>query len=109
MVVLEIDPNECNYLTVGEESFFLFRTCDERTMVCPDACPHRGGPLHMGKMNCQTRSLTCPWHETVIMERALTRRSVPAVAASGRVTAVFSVAPDTPVLRTKRRIFVNER
>ena len=109
MVVLELDPTQHNYVTVGEESYFLLRTCDERTLVCRDACPHRGGPLHLGRMSCQTRSITCPWHDTVIIERALVRRGVPSVACRGTVTAIFAVDPDTPVQRQRRRILANER
>ena len=108
MYVLEIDSQEHNYFIVGDEPFFLLETCNEKKMICPDRCPHRGGPLHLGKMNCQTKSLTCPWHHMTIMPGALNRRSIPAVSNGPTIFAVFPVEPDTPVRRQHRRILANE-
>ena len=109
MMVLEFEPDQHNYIVVGEEPFFVLKTCDDRVMVCPDACPHRGGPLHLGEMDCRTRSLTCPWHDTTLMETALAKRGVPSVANRQTITAIFTAEPETPVRRHWKRIIANER
>lgn len=109
MMLVEFNLNEANYLVVGEEPFFVLATCDDKHLVCYDRCPHRGGPLHLGKRDCRTGSLTCPWHETVFTERAMCQRGVPAVVNGDTVTAVFPCEEDREVHCSYRRIIANER
>jgi hypothetical protein len=56
--------------------------------VLPASCPHRGGPLHLGKTDAAGRRLVCPWHERGTSLSRL-RRQVPAVRSGDRVTAVL--------------------
>ncbi len=108
LLVVEFAPEEHNYVTIGEQSFFLLMTCNEGMRVCRDGCPHRGGPLHLGRMDCRTKSLTCPWHETVFTEQALSRRCVPSVKSGDKVTVIVPAEPGAPVHRVWKRIIANE-
>jgi nitrite reductase/ring-hydroxylating ferredoxin subunit len=109
MVVLEFNPTVHNYFVVGGERFFVLETCSRGVLVCQDRCPHRGGPLHLGRLDCRTRSLTCPWHETVFTERALSRRGVPCVSTGRTITAVFPGGPETRVEPSWKWILANDR
>ena len=108
MLIVEMDAGKDTYLTVGETPYFLLKAARNRVLVCPDRCPHRGGPLHLGRRDCQTGALTCPWHEATYPLPALARLSVPAVTRGGTTTAVFDLPPDTPVYRRPRRITAND-
>ena len=107
MLVIEFDLQEHNYLLVEEEPYFVLRTSEARHVVTRDRCPHRGGPLHLGKWNDRTKSLTCPWHGTCLTAMALRRRAVPSVRCCDTITAVFPVPPDTPVQRFQRMVLAN--
>lgn len=108
MLIVEIDHERDSYLLVGELPYFLLKTAPGRVLVCPDRCPHRGGPLHLGRRDCQTGALTCPWHEATYPLPALARLSAPAVSRGTLTTAVFELPEDTPVHRRPRRIVAND-
>lgn len=107
MLIVEFDADQFNYIVVGEEPYFLLET-GERFMVTQDRCPHRGGPLHLGKWDCLTKSLACPWHGTCLMETALERRSVPSVRCGNRVAAMFPVDPETEYQCQNRMVIAND-
>ncbi len=108
MLVVEFNQEEHNFLRVQEEPYFLLRTSDVGHVVTRDRCPHRGGPLHLGKWDCRTKSLTCPWHGACLTPMALARRAVPSVRAGSTITAIFPVPSDTPVQRLKKMVLAND-
>ena len=112
MRVVELDLENENFLIAGEHSgagkYFVWWTCGRRLLVLPDECPHRSGPLHLGEVNCPAGAITCPWHGMTWTEKALERRSIPAVISGNRLTAILDVDPETPVRSYKTRIIANE-
>ena len=104
MLVVEFDLEEHNYIVIEEEPYFVLQTSDIQHVVTRDRCPHRGGPLHLGKWNDRTKSLTCPWHGTCLTAMALRRRAVPSVRSRSTITAVFDVPPDTSFQRTLTKL-----
>lgn len=104
MLVVEFDSEQHNYLKVQEEDYFLLRTSRHKCLVTRAACPHRGGPLNLGKWDSRTGSLTCPWHGMCLTTMALESRSVPTVRAEKTVTAIFPVPEDSPVERLKKMV-----
>lgn len=108
MLVLELSMDSENYVVVEDEPFFLLEVSDGRVVVTRDKCPHRGGPLHLGKWNERTSSLACPWHGTCFTEMALCGRSVPSVRSGRQVTAVFPVSSDAGFRRYKRMVIAND-
>ena len=96
MLVVEFDAREHNYLVVENEPYFVLHVSDAAFLVTRDRCPHRGGPLHLGAWDSQTRSLTCPWHGACLIEPVLARRAVPAVRRGSTITALFPVPAETP-------------
>ncbi len=104
MLVVEFDSNEHNYLMVQEEPYFLLRTSPHQCLVTRAACPHRGGPLNLGKWDRRTNSLTCPWHGMCLTKMALESRSVPSVRSDNTITAIFPVPENASVERLHKMV-----
>jgi hypothetical protein len=98
VLLVGFDVGRVNLLTVGERRYFLFDH-EGRTRLVNDACPHRGGPLHLSVRACDALKVVCPWHETATPERRVAARNVPLVREGTRGCAVFDAPPDTPVRR----------
>ncbi|MEV4511083.1 Rieske (2Fe-2S) protein [Dactylosporangium sp. NPDC049525] len=103
-----IDLRRHNTVLAGDERYFLFQDADgERVRLVHDRCPHRGGPLSLGRRTPDGRRITCPWHGTKVGVAALCRTALPMVR-SGRTAVV--VLPDdaaTPVTTIHRHILAN--
>ncbi len=108
MLVVEFDSNEHNYLMIQEEPYFLLHTSPHQCLVTRAACPHRGGPLNLGKWDWRTNSLTCPWHGMCLTKMALESRSVPSVRSENTITAIFPVPEDSPVERLHKMVITDD-
>lgn len=78
-----------NMIAVGEK-FFFFNQTDLDTQVLPVNCPHRNGPLHLGKMTEKGRVVTCPWHENKYSVCNLEKKALPSVKISDTINIVVS-------------------
>jgi hypothetical protein len=97
MIVITFDPDEFNFVTVGDESYFLLRLPGGDRVLFKDRCAHRGGPLHLGDWDGDACRLVCPSHQTGYPEKVLRRLSAPLVYRNGRVTAVIDAPPQMEV------------
>lgn len=104
MLVVTFDPEQFNFLTAGENSYFLLRLPDGRLALYNDRCDHRGGPLHLGHWDDLAQCLVCPWHATKYSAKVLRNRGTPLIERAGRVTAVLDVPSSTPVQLVKKTI-----
>jgi hypothetical protein len=106
MTVAVLDAREHNTVFLGDDRYFLFED-DGRLFLVADKCPHRGGPLSLGRRGPDER-LVCPWHGSRITCAFLRRTSVPAVRRGSEITAYLPGDNGThPVLLAKRRILAN--
>jgi nitrite reductase (NADH) small subunit len=64
--------------------------------VLPARCKHRGGPLHLARLEHGKPRLVCPWHERRSSLSGCLHAGIPAVRRGGRVTAVLAHAKATP-------------
>lgn len=104
MLVVTFDPEEFNFITAGENSYFLLRFSDGSLVLYNDCCDHRGGPLHLGQWDEDAKCLICPWHRTKYPEKVLRSRAKPLIQRPGRVTVVLDSDPSTPVQLVKKTI-----
>ena len=104
MLVVEFDPVQFNFIVAGEQRYFLFSLSDGRSFLLPDACPHRGGPLHLGKIDDCGKAITCPWHDTAIPTRHLVRKAIPMIRRRSTAVAVLPVAEGAQVFLMKRLV-----
>ncbi|MFB7631950.1 Rieske 2Fe-2S domain-containing protein [Streptomyces sp. NPDC056149] len=88
-----------NCVVVAGVPYVYARTPDGG-FVMPAQCPHRGGPLHLGRLAPNGKRLVCPWHGGGSSLTRL-RRQVPAVRSGDRVTAVLT-DPDGAAAREPR-------
>ncbi|MEV4139333.1 Rieske 2Fe-2S domain-containing protein [Dactylosporangium sp. NPDC049742] len=108
---MTIDLRRHNTVLCGDERYFLFHD-GGRARLVHDRCPHRGGPLSLGRRTLDGRRLTCPWHGTKVGVAALCRTALPMVRTGDTATVVLPGAPDdpgdgTPVTVIHRHILAN--
>ncbi|MGI5185551.1 Rieske (2Fe-2S) protein [Dactylosporangium sp. CA-152071] len=106
---MTIDLRRHNTVLAGDERYFLFHDAGRAWMV-HDRCPHRGGPLSLGRRTPDGRRLTCPWHGTKVGVAALCRTALPMVRTGDTATVVLPAAPldpGGPVTVIHRHILAN--
>lgn len=91
MSIIKFDPHLSNFLIHGDRRFFLI-SLDNSTFLVTDNCPHRGGPLHLGKFDCQKNTIICPWHDLVVSIHHLQKSAVPLVWRQDIAVAVLPEA-----------------
>ena len=104
MLVVTFDPYEFNFITAGDDSYFLLRLRDGALVLYNDSCDHRGGPLHLGHWHDVSNCLVCPWHTTKYSEKVPRTRATPLIQRHGRVTVVLDAEPSTRVQFVKKTI-----
>lgn len=98
-----------SYATIDTARYAVFRLGDGELAVCNDACPHRGGPLHLAEYDARTRTLRCPWHGRRVAESVLARQRVPTVQVSQSLWALVPHSAEAACLVRRKRIVPNER
>lgn len=109
MQVVTFDPQQFNFITAGDSSYFLLRLPDGSLVLYDDCCDHRGGPLHLGHWDDARKCLVCPWHASKYSEKVLRSRAIPLIQHSGRVTAVLDTAPTTEIKLVRKTILAQPR
>lgn len=109
MLVVTFDPERFNFVSAGEDSYFLLRLPDGSRVMFKDRCAHRGSPLHLGCWDADEGALVCASHQTRYPERALRRQGVPLVYRAGRVTAVLDAGPACEVRLARKNILAQPR
>lgn len=93
MLVVTCDLRVTNYLTVDGRDYTMFAASGGRTLVVTSTCPHRGGPLHLGRLDARRARIVCPWHELGTPVRKLVAGALPAVRRGTTMTVVVD-APE---------------
>lgn len=96
-VRVELDWPTHNAVHVGDETYFCL-VVDGVLNLLPSRCPHRGGPLHLGRV--ELGRLACPWHGSTFRLDRMCARGVPAVRTGDRLVAYVPApagAPAAPV------------
>jgi nitrite reductase (NADH) small subunit len=98
-----VDWPSHNTVHVGDELYF----CLERegaVYLIRSRCPHRGGPLHLGRIGCggardgraAVERLRCPWHGNNFRVDRLCDRGAPTVRSGSRVVAYLPAPAASP-------------
>ncbi len=105
-VVLEWPAH--NAVHVGDDTYFCLER-GGRIHVLASRCPHRGGPLHLGRID--DGRLRCPWHGSAFRLDWLCDRGVPAVRVGSRVVAYLPAAasPQQHPLPVRQMVLAHER
>ena len=95
MQIVTLDLDRFNSISIGARRYFILRR-EKNVLVAPSECPHRGGPLNLGKYSaCRTR-IVCPWHDTEYPVRAIARHALSAVVR-GRQISILAEDGDVRV------------
>jgi nitrite reductase (NADH) small subunit len=95
LVVSFATGGRSNCVVIGEEPYVYART-PLGAFVLPARCRHRGGPLHLARLERGRLRLVCPWHERSSSIAGCLQAGIPSVQRGERVTAVFPHARGTP-------------
>lgn len=99
-VRIEFEWPRHNVLRVGRTVYFGLERAGA-VHVIGSTCAHRGGPLHLGRIENggQVERLRCPWHGNTFRIDRLCARGMPAVRTGSRVVAYLPAAgaDDVPV------------
>ena len=75
-MALTFSVEDYNVVVVGDQEYFVQRIGGE-LHVLPSRCPHRGGPLRLGRVEDGT--IVCPWHGTKIPLSRCRKSALPTV------------------------------
>ena len=75
-MALTFSIEDYNVLIVGDQEYFLQRI-DGQLHVLPSRCPHRGGPLRLGRL--EAGIIVCPWHGTKVPLSRCRKTALPTV------------------------------
>ena len=105
MQLISFDLEAANSLSVDTRRYFVV-DLDGQVLVAASECPHRGGPLHLGKRSACGMRIVCPWHDNSYARETVARRSLPAVVKGTRISVV---AEDGEVRIWNERSLFNPR
>jgi nitrite reductase (NADH) small subunit len=108
MPVVRFDPAQVNFLEFRGRCYFVHSTDDRTFFLVADACPHRGGPLHLGRLDVRAGVIRCPWHERNVPLASVRQRAIPLVWRRGEAVAILPGEEAGPVLLRHREILANE-
>lgn len=104
MEMVKLSLGQHNMLGNAEQRWFIDIFKND-IWVLSTQCPHRGGPLQLGKSNADTGDITCPWHGNTISFSFLQKKALPAV----RVNEVVQiVAPGIGLQVWYEKIILNQ-
>ena len=104
MRLVKFDPRRVNFLEVGTQRLFLLSADGGATFLVNAVCPHRGGPLHLGRLDVSAGVIHCPWHCRRISLRRLEREALPLVLRRDAAVAILPEDAATPIILRQRAI-----
>ena len=107
MRVIHLGGEGDNYVEVGGERFLVLRGSDGRCHAVSATCPHRGGPLHLGRVEESGKYIVCPWHKTKVSIARLLRGGLPTISNRGRVSVVVTGDGDASPYTYRRMSLVD--
>jgi nitrite reductase/ring-hydroxylating ferredoxin subunit len=78
--IIRFQAAEANLIELPSRSFFLHRNRAGAFVLIRARCPHRGGPLFLGRiLDDPVESIRCPWHDSVVPVQAMQKKAPPMV------------------------------
>ncbi|MFY2557165.1 Rieske 2Fe-2S domain-containing protein [Corallococcus terminator] len=105
MPVFGFDPRSVNYLEADGNRYFLLSQDGRAPLLVRDECPHRGGPLHLGRLDAAAEAIHCPWHCQRIPLRHLHRNALPLIVRRDSAVVVLPGSEEVPV-RAQQRVLL---
>lgn len=94
LVVTFATTGKDNCVLAGGMPYVYARTV-VGSFILPAQCPHRGGPMHLARLNESCTKLVCPWHGGGVSIARLVKSGIPAVRNGSKVVAVLPHDADT--------------
>ncbi|TJZ64477.1 Rieske 2Fe-2S domain-containing protein [Chitiniphilus eburneus] len=87
MKITTLPLDSFNSLAVGARRYFLLQNGD-KPVIAPSECPHRGGPLNLGRRKACGAKLVCPWHDNAYPTQSIERGALPAIRRCAEISIV---------------------
>lgn len=97
-MLIRFPSEKFNFLKKNKKSYFLVRSNVGKWLLIDSKCPHRGGPLHLGRVD--DGYIVCPWHRNRVSKIELGKNSLPMVVVNKHIK-VFFQNMDGPVTLLK--------
>ncbi|OCH38078.1 Rieske 2Fe-2S domain-containing protein [Aliivibrio fischeri] len=89
MPVLKFKPHKYNRLIANGTKYFIKELDSGFLWVVPSKCPHRGGPLHLGKQCKVTGASICPWHDNRVGLHCVKKQALSLVKSGDDISIVL--------------------
>ena len=100
----KVDFTKVNYLRTPQGCYFLHKFNDNQIQFLKAECPHKGGPLYLGKYDSNSKLITCPWHEKKISIQYLKSTAPPYIRNSSYIRIFIPILPCEVYLCYKQNI-----
>ncbi len=87
MKIFHLTLDSFNSLAVGQTRYFLLQN-GAKLVIAPSKCPHRGGPLNLGRRTECAAKLVCPWHDNAYSIQSIERGALPAIRHGNQISIV---------------------
>lgn len=104
MPIVRFDPKLVNFLIHGDRRYFPI-LIDNYPFLIQDNCPHRGGPIHLGHLNCGKSAIICPWHKSAVSLQSLQRLALPSIWHRNELLIAILPESDSAQIVLKHRQF----
>lgn len=93
-MIIHFNANEFSLITIAQHVLWIYKSTDGKMYILNGRCPHKGGPLYLGKN--ENQHIVCPWHETKVPLEKLIGSSYPAIFVGNRATLLFHDESNSP-------------
>ncbi|GHD55638.1 Rieske 2Fe-2S domain-containing protein [Jeongeupia chitinilytica] len=87
MKITTLPLDSFNSLEVGARRYFVLQN-GAKPVIAPSECPHRGGPLNLGRRAACAAKLVCPWHDNAYPIHSIERGALPAIRRGDQISFV---------------------
>ncbi|MCH9744915.1 MAG: Rieske 2Fe-2S domain-containing protein [Gammaproteobacteria bacterium] len=95
-----------NFIITDKAHYFLLVHKGQYYFV-NNRCPHRGGPLHLGRLSGDGKKILCPMHNFGANKESMCKKGLPCIHRNGHM--IVLIGKDEKLLALKKTvILVNE-
>lgn len=109
MTVIRFELNEFNLLEINERRYVLIEDQNANYRFISADCPHKGGPLYLGRMDSKRAEIQCPWHDNRFPLKTLCRKSLPMIQNGNHLCVVVAGKNSDVYVRKVKTLLGSEK
>lgn len=80
-MIIHFNPHKHNYIQLKDKKILILKDQKDKFKAISVVCPHKGGPLHLGKWCKEKKAVFCPWHKNPTPFKTLCRKAFPLITS----------------------------